>query len=50
VDNDGLAASDRLLAKHPGAAMYALRIGYDVVHSFGGGLTPTKRWTAATME
>jgi hypothetical protein len=36
VDDDGLAASDRLLARHPGAAMYALRIGYDAVYSFGG--------------
>jgi hypothetical protein len=36
VDDDGLAASDWILARHPDAAMYALRIGCDAVYSFGG--------------
>jgi len=36
INDDPLAASSRALAKHPGAAIYALRIGYDYVHQFGG--------------
>ena len=31
-----LEGADRLLAKHPGAPLYSLRIGYDAVYSFGG--------------
>lgn len=41
LDNDGLAASRRLLARHPGAALYGLRIGYNAVYALGGVLTPT---------
>ena len=41
VDSDGIAASHRLLARHPGAALYGARIGYDAVYSIGGGLTRT---------
>jgi hypothetical protein len=41
IDEDGLAASDRLLARHPGAALYGLRIGYDAVYALGGTLTRT---------
>lgn len=36
LDRDGLAASRRALDKHPGAALYGLRIGYDVVEEFSG--------------
>ncbi len=39
IDRDGLAASLRILARHPGAALYGLRIGYDVVYSLGGVLS-----------
>lgn len=38
IDADERAASRRALAKHPGAALWMLRSGYDAVHSFGGGL------------
>lgn len=41
IDNDGLAASQRLLAKHPDAALYGLPIGYNAVYALGGVLTPT---------
>ena len=43
IDSDGLAASRRLLVKHPEAALFGARIGYDAVYTLGGGLTPTKR-------
>jgi hypothetical protein len=43
MDTDGLAASDRLLARHPDAALYGQRIGYDAVYSFDGVLTRTKQ-------
>lgn len=43
IDDDGLKASRRLLAKHPGAALYGLRIGYNAVYTIGGVLTPTQR-------
>jgi hypothetical protein len=32
IDDNGLQASRRLMAKHPGAALYGLRIGYDAVY------------------
>ena len=41
VDEDGLAASRRLLARHPGAALYGLRIGYNAVYALGGAVAPT---------
>ncbi len=41
VDEAGLTASRRLLARHPGAALYGLRIGYNAVYSLGGMLRPT---------
>ncbi len=41
IGDDGLAASRRLLARHPGAALYGLRIGYNAVYALGGVLTPT---------
>lgn len=43
IDEDGLKASRRLMAKHPGAALYGLRIGYNAVYTLGGALTPTTR-------
>jgi len=42
LDRDEIAASRRALAKHPGASLWTLRIGYDAVHSLGGSLRPTK--------
>lgn len=41
IDNDGLAASHRMLAKRPEAALYGLRIGYNAVYTLGGVLTRT---------
>ncbi|MCW3054292.1 MAG: hypothetical protein JWN14_3462 [Chthonomonadales bacterium] len=41
IDDDGLKASRRLIAKHPDAALYGLRIGYNAVYTIGGVLTPT---------
>jgi len=43
IDHDGLAASRRLLVKHPKAALFGARIGYDAVYALGGALTPTKQ-------
>jgi hypothetical protein len=43
IDDDGLAASRRLLAKHPGAALYGARIGYNAVYTLGGVLTRTPK-------
>ena len=40
ISDSGLQASRRLLAKHPDAALYGLRIGYDAVYTIGGVLTP----------
>ena len=41
IDEDGLAASLRMLAKHPGAALYGERIGYNAVYAVGGVLERT---------
>ena len=35
VDEDDLAASDRLLAKKPDAVLYGLRIGYPAAYRLG---------------
>lgn len=43
IDDDGLAASRRMLAKRPDAALYGMRIGYNAVYTLGGVLTPTTR-------
>jgi hypothetical protein len=43
IDSDPLTASHRALAKHPGAAIYALRIGHDEVYGFDGGAERTKQ-------
>ena len=42
IDMDGLKASHRLMAKHPGAALFGLRIGYNAVYTIGGVLTRTR--------
>src|SRR5689334_351342 len=42
IADDNLAAARRLLDRHPGAAIWALRIGYNAVQSLGGSLRPTK--------
>ena len=36
VDDHGLRASNQLHCKHPGAALYGIRIGYNVAESLGG--------------
>ena len=36
IDGDGLAASRRLIAKHAGAALFGMRVGYDAVYALGG--------------
>lgn len=41
IDEDGLAASQQMLARHPDAALYGLRIGYDAVYALGGVLKPS---------
>jgi hypothetical protein len=40
-DDTGIASSRRLLSKHPGAAIWAERIGYDAAYAVGGTLTRT---------
>lgn len=42
IEDAGLEASRRLRAKNPDAALLGLRIGYDVVDSFGGAPLRTK--------
>ena len=41
IDDDGLKASHRLMEKHPGAALFGLRIGYNAAYTLGGVLTRT---------
>jgi hypothetical protein len=36
IDPVSLTAAHRMKAKHPDAVLYAMRIGYDAVYSFGG--------------
>ena len=36
VGHDSLAANKRALAKHPGAALYGIRVGYPFVESISG--------------
>ena len=42
IDTDEIAAVHRALAKHPGAALWTLRIGYEAMHTFGGRLRRSK--------
>jgi hypothetical protein len=41
IDDNGLAASQRLLSKRPGAPLFGLRIGYNAVYALGGTLRRT---------
>ena len=43
IDDDLLRAGDRLRTRHPGAALYAARIGYDAVYGVGGTVAKTVR-------
>ena len=43
VDSSARTATDRAFARHPDAALLALRIGYDAVESFGGGPQRSKQ-------
>ena len=38
IDADLLRAANRLLVRHPGAALWGERIGYDAVYALGGGV------------
>jgi hypothetical protein len=42
IDTDSLAASDRVLARHPNGTLYYVRIGYPVAHRLGGMFTVSK--------
>jgi len=41
IDDLGIESSRRLQARHPGATLYALRIGYNTAVSFSGMLERT---------
>lgn len=41
IDDLGIQATYKLKARHPEASLYAFRIGYKVVESFGGVLERT---------
>ena len=41
IDDDRVIAARVLNAKHPDAALYCIRIGYNAVYSIGGTLTRT---------
>ena len=41
IADDLIAAGDAVFARHPGAAMYGVRIGYNAVYALGGTLTRT---------
>lgn len=44
VGEDSLEASHRAMAKHPGAALFGVRVGHEVVEEFGGfSPTPVKQ-------
>ncbi len=43
IGDNGLAISHALIARHPGAALLGLRIGYDAVYALGGVLTRTTK-------
>ena len=42
IDEQGIESSHRLQSRHPGAILYALRIGYKTAVSFCGGLERIK--------
>jgi hypothetical protein len=41
IDDDPIKAADRLFSRHPGAAIYGARIGYNAVYAVGGAVTRT---------
>lgn len=41
IADDLITAGDQVLARHPNAAMYGARIGYNAVYALGGTLTRT---------
>jgi hypothetical protein len=43
IDDNGLEASHRALARNPNAVLFGWRIGYDAVEGFGGGPVRVKR-------
>lgn len=43
IDDDALTASKRALAKHPGAAIYGLRVGSRYMYEISGGLGRVKQ-------
>lgn len=43
VGDDLISTGDRLFARHPGAALYGARIGYNAVYAIGGSLVRTER-------
>lgn len=43
IDEDILAAGNRLFATHPGAATWTKRIGFNAVYALGGTLTRTTK-------
>ncbi len=43
IDDNGIESSRRLQSRHPGATLYALRIGYRAVETLGGILERTER-------
>ena len=43
IDTDVIQASERLLARHPQAASWTKRIGYNAVYAVGGTLTRTAK-------
>ncbi len=43
IDETGVESARRLHAKHPDAALFGIRIGYNVAASFGGVMERTVR-------
>jgi hypothetical protein len=43
IDADPVRPAQRIHARHPGAAIYGKRIGYDATFALGGTLTRTSR-------
>ena len=43
IGDDLISTGDRLFERHPGAALYGARIGYNAVYAVGGSLVRTER-------
>ncbi len=43
IGDDPLVTADRLFARHPGAALYGARIGYNAMYALGTTLLRTSR-------